>query len=157
MFSNDGGQEIASRFSVTHPTRLRSATWFGGHPAGPLEPVPADGTNLFDYRLALFEDVGNAPAATPFLEVVVSVRRIPTGATAQAGALWFSYSAEIGELMVGPGAYWLSVAYVGNNSDWLWGGASNSHGFFYRVGIGPWQGPYPAGRSGAFTLFGAPG
>jgi hypothetical protein len=141
---------------VTQAVRLRSVTWFGGHP-GAFELSPDDAAYRSDYGIVLFEEAGNGPAATPFREIWASVLRVPTGAYSQTGAHWFSYSAEVEDVLLAAGAYWLSVVYLGNNSDWLWGASSSGQGCcFLRVGSRPWQ-RFEAGGNRAFTLYGMPG
>jgi hypothetical protein len=129
MFSNDGGQEIATRFIVPHAVRLRSVTWFGGHPGaldGRVRDLPPDDAIYWsDYRILLFEDAGDRPAATFFRGIEASVLRVPTGAQAGEGA-------------------------------WLWGPSLSGQSCFFRVGSRPWE-KSEQGASRAFTLYGVPG
>jgi len=100
-------------------------------PAWEISDVHIAGRNLnvdpgtLDWRIRLYDDVGGAPALTPFHSVVM----LPTSAT--ANGLWggegYDVSFDIPPVTVAPGSYFISVVQLTGNagagglSRWFWG------------------------------------
>jgi len=128
-FSNLGAsnQQIADDFVLSQPVTLQSISWFGRYSS---DLVNITGPVSFSVRF--FDDNGDQPAISPFLTFDLAASVAGAGSAfsgvecATANCPWFSYSASLPDILLGPAKYWVSVLETDSrtalfgNSQWLW-------------------------------------
>lgn len=134
-------QFVADDFVLQAPdTTITNIRWWG-HYAWGGPGLPED-----DFTISIFEQVGNAPAIAPIIEVHVgAVDRARTRQFDRAGATVYFYSTflDVPITLAASTTYYLSITnntYLATGTIWSWSNHryNNGNNYFREDPNGPW-------------------